>query len=248
MDLGAPIAKGNTARIYLSDHKIVKVFEDRFPHTESTAEANKQKLAYSSGLSVPRVIDVTNVEGKQAIVMEYIEGITIGDLLFENLDQPHTYLALSVDIQRQVHMTSPKLFEPMVEKLRRQIEGAPMLGQTIKSMLLRKLSMMDFEDSLCHGDFHVFNLIKSVEKVTIIDWADASAGDLRADVCRTYLLYEQFSPELADLYVKIYCEKSGIRKEEIFAWAPIIAGARLAEHVVTEDNERLLDIVHSYIK
>ncbi len=247
MDLGAPIANGNTAKIYLSDHKIFKVFEDRFPHTESRAEANKQKLAYSSGLAVPQVIDVTTIDGKQTIIMEYIEGITIGDLLFENLDQAYTYLALSVDIQRKIHQTSAQLFEPMEEKLHRQIERAPMLDETTKSMLLRKLAMMDIQKSLCHGDFHVFNLIQSADQVTIIDWADASAGDLRADVCRTYLLYEQFSPELASLYVDLYCEKSGLIREEVFAWAPIIAGARLAEDVVTENNDRLLAIVHAYI-
>lgn len=247
MDLGAPIAKGNTARIYLSDNKIVKVYENRFPQTESVAEANKQKLAYSSGLVVPQVIDVTNVQGNQAIIMEYIEGTTIGDLLFEDLDHAHTYLALSVDIQRKIHLTSPRLFEPMKDKLHRQIEAVPILDEMIKSILLQKLASMKFTNSLCHGDFHVFNLIKSVESVTIIDWADASAGDLRADVCRTYLLYEQFSPELADMYVQIYCEKSGITKEEIFEWIPIIAGARLGEGVRTENNERLLDIIHRYI-
>ncbi|MFP3472522.1 hypothetical protein R0J90_20935, partial [Micrococcus sp. SIMBA_144] len=73
---------------------------------------------------------------------------------------------------------------------------------------------------------------------------DSSAGDRRADVYRTYLLYSQVSKELANMYMRLYCEKSGLFKEEIFRWAPIIAAARLSERVSSEDPKRLLEIVH----
>ena len=105
---------------------------------------------------------------------------------------------------------------------------------------------MTFDEKLCHGDFHFFNLIMSDHKVTIIDWVDASAGDIRADVYRTYLLYSQFLVELADMYMRLYCEKSGLSKDEIFQWAPIIAAARLSECVSSEKPERLLEIVNQY--
>ena len=46
---------------------------------------------------------------------------------------------------------------------------------------------------LCHGDFHLFNIIQDVkEDVYIIDWVDAVSGCPEADICRTYLLYIQF--------------------------------------------------------
>ena len=48
MVLGNPIAKGNTAEIYLTDDKVVKLFKDYLPDTESMNEA-KQKYAYSCG-------------------------------------------------------------------------------------------------------------------------------------------------------------------------------------------------------
>ena len=57
MNLGTPIAVGNTAQIFLYENKIVKVFNDYLPHTEATYEANKQKYADSCGLSVPKIID-----------------------------------------------------------------------------------------------------------------------------------------------------------------------------------------------
>lgn len=246
MNLGKPFATGNTAEIYLNNNTIIKVFKDYLPVTESTYEAAKQKIAYGLGLPVPNVLDVTMINGKQAIVMEHIQGRTLGELLLENREQAEVYIALSVDLQQRIHsLTAPDL-EPMHTKLSRQIEAAPRLDAQQKTRLLEKIDASKSENNLCHGDFHLFNIIQKEENMTIIDWVDASAGDRRADVCRSYLLYKQFSSELAESYVRIYCEKSGMAKEEIMEWAPIIAAARLAEKVATEVEERLLDIVNQY--
>lgn len=246
MNLGSPIARGNTAAIYLYDNKIVKVFNDYLQDTESVNEANKQKYAYSCGLPVPKVFNVMKVNGNQAIIMEYIEGRTLGDLLLDDVEKAEYYLNISVDIQQKIHSIIPDTIEPMCDKLSRQIMEATNLETRQKSCLLKKLKLMTFEKRLCHGDFHLFNLIMADNKVVVIDWVDASAGDIRADVYRTYLLYSQHSIELADLYLQLYCEKSGLLKSEIFQWAPIIAGARLSEVVSSESSERLIEITERY--
>lgn len=247
MDLGVPIAIGNTAQIYLYENKIVKVFNDFLPDTESSYEANKQKFAHSCGLSVPKIFDVTTIDGKQAIIMEFVKGKTIGDILSENMEQAEYYMNISIDIQQKIHMIVADSLEPMSLKLSRQIESAQQLDKRHKSALLQKMDTITYKKRLCHGDFHMFNLILSDNnQVTIIDWVDSSAGDLRADVYRTYLLYEQFSIELADMYLRLYCQKSGLSKDDIFQWAPIIAGARLSENVSSEKNERLIKIVNDF--
>jgi len=246
MNLGNPIAMGNTAKIYLYDNKIIKLFNDSLPDTESVYEANKQRYAYSCGLSVPNVLDVTKINGKQAIIMEYIAGKTLGDLLSENKEETKYYMSLFVDIQRKIHLVMADSLETMSEKLHRQIESVHDLEQRYKSLLLKRLDSMTFEKRLCHGDYHPFNLIMSDNNVTIIDWADSSVGDLRADIYRTHLLYSQFSADLAAMYLRLYCEKSRLSKHEIFQWAPIIAGARLSEGVSSEQSERLMDIINHY--
>ncbi|WP_413376221.1 aminoglycoside phosphotransferase family protein [Alkalihalobacillus sp. 1P02AB] len=241
------IATGNTAKIYLHENKIFKIYNDELPETESIHEANKQKWAYSFGLSVPKVLDVTKIEGKQALVMEYSRGKTLGDFLLENKEQAEYYMNLSIGFQQQIHTVVPDTtLELMTEKLQRQIEAVSILEQRRKATLIKKLHSIPFEKKLCHGDFHLFNLIKTNNGVTIIDWVDSSVGDIRADVYRTYLLYSHFSLELADMYLRLYCEKSGLSKVEIFQWAPIIAAARLAENVTSESSERLLEIVNQF--
>ncbi len=246
MNLGAPIAIGNTAKVYLYENRIFKVFNDYLPDMESLYEVDKQKYAYSCGLSVPRILDVTKIDGKQAIIMEYIKGRTFGEIISENMEKAEYYMDLSIDIQQKIHMIVPDSLEPMTEKLSRQIRSANNLDDRHKSALIQKLDTMTFENRLCHGDYHLFNLILTDHNVTIIDWVDSSAGDLRADVYRTYLLYSQVSKELADMYLRLYCEKSGLSKDEVFQWAPIIAGARLSENVLSEKSERLIDIVNHF--
>ncbi|PQD93619.1 aminoglycoside phosphotransferase [Pradoshia eiseniae] len=248
MNLGNPIARGNTAKIYLLDNKIIKVFNDFLPNTESINEENKQKYAYSCGLPVPKIFDVTKINGKQAIIMEYIKGITLGDLYLENKERAEYYMNISVDMQLEIHSIVPDTIESMDDKLHRQINTSPILNKRLKSYLLKELNSITFTNRLCHGDFHLFNLIKTENRMVVIDWVDSSSGDIRADVYRTYLLYSQFSSELAEMYMRIYCKKSGLLRSEILQWAPIVAGARLSETVLTENSERLMEIINTYLK
>lgn len=103
MNLENPIAKGNTAEIYLYDTKVVKLFKEYLPDTGSMNEAKKQKYAYSCGLSVPNVFQVTKVQDRQAIIMEYVKGESIGDLLLNNLNEAEHYINICVNEQKKIH-------------------------------------------------------------------------------------------------------------------------------------------------
>ncbi|RIW30368.1 aminoglycoside phosphotransferase family protein [Bacillus salacetis] len=243
MKLGNPIARGNTAEIFLNNNKIIKLFNDHLPETEASKEAEKQRFVHSCGISVPAILDVTTIEGKQAIIMEYAEGKTLGDLFFEDTENQEHYLKISVDIQQKIHGIISPSIEPMAGKLHRQINDAHQLKPEQKLFLNKKLNSMSYENRLCHGDFHLFNLIMKDEGAVILDWVDASAGDFRADVYRTYLLYSQLSQDIAESYLKLYCKRSGILRSEVLDWAPIIAGARLSENVSSENEDRLIAIV-----
>ena len=116
----------------------------------------------------------------------------------------------------------------------------------IKRKYITKLDSIVFDSRLCHGDFHPFNLILSNGNVKIIDWVDASSGDVRADVFRTYLLRTQASVELAEMYF-IYCSHTSLSRDEIFQWAPIIVVARLSEEVSPENAVYLNGLLDQYV-
>ena len=118
--------------IYLYENNIVKVFKDHLPDTESAYEANKQRFAYACGLPVPKVLDVTKIDGKQAIIMEYIEGKTIGELFFENMERAEYYIDISIDIQQKIHQIRAESLEPMSEKILRQLEESLIWMNDIK--------------------------------------------------------------------------------------------------------------------
>ncbi|MGZ7209400.1 MAG: phosphotransferase [Methanobacterium sp.] len=249
MNLGNPIAVGNTAKLYLCNNKIVKVFKKHLPPNQSLYEAKKQQYVYSCGLHVPKILEVTEINGRQAIIMEYVKGKTVGELLINNIELAEHYISICVNAQQKIHalvVEDLDLLEPMSEKLHRQIQLVHNLDKKQKDTLLRRLESFVYEPKLCHGDFHPFNLIMSNEKVEIIDWVDSSSGDIRADVYRTYLLFSQTSVKLAEMYLHIYCKNTGLSRSEIFQWAPIIAGARLSENVSSEINKRLMEIVSQY--
>lgn len=247
MNLDQLITRGNTADIYLHDGKIVKVFNDRLPDITAEYEAMKQRFAYSIGIPVPQVFDICQVNGKHAIIMEFINGTTLGELIQKDTKQADSYLALSVDIQIKIHSKSITVFESMRDRLTWQLQRTTMLDDICRISLLKKLSEIPIENKLCHGDFHAFNLIRSKDKTVVIDWVDSSAGSPCADVYRSYLLYSQFSVALADRYLHLYCNKSGMSPKNIFAWAPVIAGARLYENVSTDNADSLLKIVYQYL-
>ncbi|PHB51153.1 aminoglycoside phosphotransferase [Bacillus wiedmannii] len=249
MNLGEPIAKGNTANIYLYENKVIKLFEEYLPNTESMNEAKKQKYAYSCGLSVPNVFEVTKIKNRQAIIMEYVKGDSIGDLLLNNLNEAEYYINICVNEQKKIHAirVNTDEMEAMGERLERQIKSVHKLDEKQKESILNKLNSIKFEPRLCHGDFHPFNLILSEKNVSIIDWVDACSGDIRADVFRTYLLYAQSHIELAEMYLQIYCRNTDLTRDEIFQWAPIMIAARFSEKVSPQNEVYINRLLNQYL-
>lgn len=250
MELGSPIATGNTACLFLCDNRIVKLFKKYLPPNEALYEANKQKFAYSCGLNVPKVFEVTKINGIQAIIMEYINGETLGQQIVKNIESVEHYISIFVNVQNEIHRVKihedRDEIESMAEKLNRQINSARTLGKEQKIKLLSRLSSLQYDSKLCHGDLHPYNLLISNETISIIDWVDASAGDPRADVCRSYLLFSSYSHELAELYLRSYCDMTNISKKGVLEWLPIIAGTRLNEKISPEETKYLKKIVAEF--
>ncbi|OKA29840.1 hypothetical protein BJR05_10140 [Bacillus cereus] len=87
----------------------------------------------------------------------------------------------------------------------------------------------------------------NVKNVNIIDWVDASSGDIRADVFRTYLLYAQSHIKLAEMYLQVYCNNTDLTRGEIFQWAPIISAARFSEKVSSQNEVDLSRLLNQYL-
>ncbi len=233
MLLGKKIAVGNTAEIYQRGNRITKLFFKRFTGKQAENEANKQKFAQSVGLLVPEIYEVTWIKKRQAIVMEYVDGITLGEKMLAEKEQTEACLRKSVETQLLVHSKSGDSIITMAEKLRRQILVAGM-EDGLREESLERLKDLPKENYLCHGDFHVANLLETEKGIYVLDWVDASVGSPLLDACRTFLLYYENFREISKPYLKLYCEKSGKKEREILRFAPLVAAARLSEGISFE--------------
>ena len=100
---------------------------------------------------------------------------------------------------------------------------------------------------LCHGDYNPSNVvIKPDGTACILDWAHVTQGNASADAARTYLLFSIEGKEnLADKYLNLFSEKSGIVKSNIQRWIPIVAAAQKAKGIEEEQEflSRWIDVI-----
>ena len=81
MNLDTVIAERKTKTIYRSGDKAIKVFNQSFSKADILNEALNQARVEGIGLNVPKILEVTTIDGRWAIVSEFIEGTTLSHLM-----------------------------------------------------------------------------------------------------------------------------------------------------------------------
>ena len=193
-------------------------------------------LIENAGLPIAKIHEVLNINNKIAIKMDYIEGVTLNECLLSDIDNANKYVDIMVDLQIETHSRNIQLPLSLNNKLKEKIIGNTDINESKKNQLLKILDRLPEGKSLCHGDFHGYNIIKHDNQYYIIDWIDATNGCANADVCRTYMLYSFYSPGLAELYLETYCTKTRKHKKDVLEWLPIIAAARLVKKMKKKEK------------
>ena len=187
MKLDTVIAERKTKTIYRDGDCCVKVFNSTFSKADILNEALNNARVEDVGLYVPKILEVTTIDGKWAIVSEFIEGTTLSHLMRDNPEKKEEYLDLLVETQMQIHSKHSPLLSRLKDKMNRKILAADLDPVTRYELLIR-LEGLPTHDKLCHGDFCPSNVLLTPDgKPYIIDWAHATQGNASADVARTYL-------------------------------------------------------------
>ena len=84
MKLEKVIAVRNNKTIYRDGDKCIKVFEEGYSKADVLNEALNQARIEGTGLNIPKILEVTMIEGKWAIVSEFIKGKTLAQLMEED--------------------------------------------------------------------------------------------------------------------------------------------------------------------
>jgi len=226
MKLDKIIAERDNKKIYRDGDRSIKVFGEGYSKSDVLNEALAQARIEETGLNIPKVLEVTMIDGKWAIVYEYVTGKTLSQLMAENPEKKEEYIGYFVELQMKVHNESAPLLGKLKDKMNRKIIDTE-LDATTRYDLHVRLESMPKHNKICHGDFDPTNVVITDDgKAYIIDWSHATQGNASADIARTYLLFWMNGDiSGAEMYLEAYCAKSGTEKEYVKRWMPLVAAA-----------------------
>ena len=177
------------------------------------------------------------------MLIEHKEGTTLEEMMEADPANVEKYMEDFVDLQLEMHSKRSPRLNKLKDKLASQINSLKELDASTRYELLTRLESMPKHDKLCHGDFNPSNVIYGKNgKLTIVDWAHATQGNASADAAMTYLLFALKDQKKADLYMKIFCQKSDTALQYVQQWLPIVAAAQL-----TKKNELEKDFLMKWI-
>lgn len=227
MKLDRVIAVRNNKTIYRDGDRSVKVFNEDYSKADVLNEALNQARIEETGLNIPKVLEVTTIDGKWAIVSEFIKGKTLSQLMEENAEKKDEYLEMFVELQLTVHSKTCPLLNKLKDKMNRKISIADLDANT-RYDLHTRLEGMPKHNKVCHGDFNPSNIIITEDGTPcILDWSHATQGNASADVARTYLLFWlNGDVDGAKKYLDLFCAKSNTAKQYVQKWMPIVAASQ----------------------
>jgi hypothetical protein len=258
-----PLALGRTAEVYdWGGDRVLKLYFDWCPPHWVENESKVARAVVAAHIPTPAALEIIEVDGRRGIVYERVTGIS---MLQDMNARPWTSLRHArslAELQAKINMLSvPGLF-PYKDGLMNAIRSAPHLSADLRASVLDLLPALPEGDRLCHGDFHPGNVMLTGNGPVVIDWMAACIGNPWADFTRTSLLLtigpkgagKQLSPivrlviDLFHLvYVRRYLELLPDPQNERRKWRPVIAAARLNEHIEPE-CDALIRMVQAGLK
>lgn len=230
--------------IYAAGDRIIKVFDERYSKAEVLNEARNEALVEeNTDLNVPALLEVSRTEEGWCLIREKVEGKTLEQLMQDEPEKLEIYMDMFVDLQLSVHGQKVASIKRLRHKLMDQINSLKNLDATARYELATRLESMPKHTKLCHGDFNPSNVIMDDHKrLWIIDWAHAAQGNASADAAMTYLLFALEDERKAELYMKLFCEKSDTARQYVNRWLPIVAAAQM-----TKKKEKEKDFLMRWI-
>lgn len=246
--LDSPLARGRTADVFAWESgQILKLFHNWFPRGDVEFEQRIARAVHASGVSAPDVLgDIVQVEGRNGLIYERVDGVSMLELLSRQSWKVFAFAKRFARLHAQMHEHVFTADIPTQRsKLEYRLQHIEALSVSLRAKLLEQLASLPDDGRVCHGDFHLANVLVTPTGDSVIDWIDASRGNPLADVARTSVIFlgavesGQVSNPVLRSFVRIF--HSAYLKEyfrlrpggegEYRRWLPIVAAARLSEGI-----------------
>ena len=96
MKLDRIIAVRNNKTVYRDGELCMKVFDTNYSKADVLNEALNQARVEETGLNIPKIHEVTVIDGKWTIVSDYIKGKTLQQLMDEHPEKKDEYLKVKI--------------------------------------------------------------------------------------------------------------------------------------------------------
>jgi uncharacterized protein (TIGR02172 family) len=263
MVLSDPIALGFTAEIYAwKDGQVLKLFNRGISRRAAETEANITRIVHATGLPVPAVGEIIEIDSRFGLEYERVDGTTMLQAITEKPWKFPIFARQLAELQADMHKRSMPELPLQRERLERKIKNAGLLPEHLRQAALQALKLLPEDDKLCHGDFHPNNIVLSSHGPVIIDWIDASRGSPIMDVARSTLLFgggplppgtplewlvKLLQRWFYQIYLRCYFQLNPADRAHLSTWVPVAAAARLDENI-TDDENRLLSIAQNLLR
>ena len=199
------IAERSTKTVYRDGNRTIKLFVENYSKPDILNEALNQARVEETGLNMPKLLEVTKMENRWALISEHIEGKSLQELMDEHPEKQEEYMNMFIEVQLNILSKKAPMLNKLKDKMKRKISETE-LSDSIKYELDARLAGMPRHNKVCHGDFNPSNvIIKEDGTAYVIDWAHATQGNSSADAARTYLLFNlEGKAELAEKYLNKY--------------------------------------------
>ena len=259
---GTLIGKGRDAEVlYWGNNQVLKLFWDEIPKNRIDFEFKASKLVKKYYKYVPKVYDRVVMKGREGITYEFIDGKTMVEIIKKSPLKIGKFAKVLAKLHNEMHQLEIPVIRSQKDYFEQRIQNIQLLSKDQKKIIINYLKNLSSGSILCHGDFHMENVLISESGPIIIDWSNINVGNHHADVARTlYILKHSHDPSSSQQsslmnfitkffrnysvkkYFNNYKRLRKVSLKEVRKWNLIVYAVRLGEEIAEEQDFLLKEI------
>lgn len=239
MNLGKIIGIGYTARVYeWEGNKVLKLFNPGYPYESAMGEYQNAMAIRDMNFSKPKAYEMISYNGQNGIIYDKVDGESLLDLVMKTEDLEECAICMA-KLHKSILQNEISSVPNYKDFLKYHIPNT-LLSLEEQKEILQRIDNLSDGNTLCHGDFHVGNILMAGGQPYVIDFMNICRGSYLYDIARTVCLteYTPVPPEMKDrdriLYFKkalsdLYLMQMGVTREMIADYLSVIIAARKGE-------------------
>jgi thiamine kinase-like enzyme len=259
MEKGSIIGQGREAEvIFWDNNKVLKLFREGLSLEYVDFEFKIGQLVQKHYQFAPKVFEKITHNKRQGIIYEYILGKPMNEAIISHPLNIKKFAKMFAKLHVEMHTQVVPEIRDQRDYFKRRILSDEHLTSKQKEIIIQHLKMLNKGTILCHGDFHLENVLVTENNFYVIDWSVVTAGNPNADIARTlYILKYGNDPTAIERsfwmnliikffrfyfvrkYFRTYKKLKNVSLKDVKKWNLIIYAVRLGEQI-QEENAFLL--------